>query len=152
MTKGLLHPSLLIHKTLDHLETGVAHLKDGGFTHQVVMEMDGHLEIEIDMDQHIFKGKPVDLLLEGMFKKAASTHVEVVALRPVVDVVVGVEIAHADLDGAREHNETVQIPKNENNVGEDTQLSQIFVFLLIKKYKRCFNNSDNSKPSTLSPR
>jgi hypothetical protein len=38
-----------------------------------------------------------------MLKIAASTHVEVVALRPIVDVVVGVKVAHADLDGTREH-------------------------------------------------
>jgi hypothetical protein len=38
-----------------------------------------------------------------MLEIAASTHVEVIALRPVVDVIVRVEVAHADLYGTREH-------------------------------------------------
>ena len=38
-----------------------------------------------------------------MLKVAASAHVEVVALRPVVDVVVRVKVAHSDLDGTGEH-------------------------------------------------
>ena len=52
---------------------------------------------------YIFKCKPLDLLLERMFKKTASTLVELVALRPIVDVIVRVEVAHANLDGTREH-------------------------------------------------
>ena len=38
-----------------------------------------------------------------MLEIAASTQVEIVALRPVVDMVVGVKVAHSDLDGTREH-------------------------------------------------
>ena len=98
------------------------------------MEMDGPFEVHLHVYQHVFERKPVDLRLESVFEKAASAHVEVVALRPVVDMVVGVEVAHADLDGAREHSGKILIGKNEIIVGEDTQFSQIFVFLLNKKY------------------
>ena len=38
-----------------------------------------------------------------MLEISASTHVEVVALRPVVDVVVRVKVAHTDLDGTGKH-------------------------------------------------
>ena len=55
------------------------------------------------MDEDIFEGEPVDFGLEDMLEVAASTHVEVVALRPVVDVVVRVKVAHSDLDGTGEH-------------------------------------------------
>ena len=55
------------------------------------------------MDEDIFECEPVDSGLEDMLEVAASAHVEVVALRPVVDVVVRVEVAHADLDGTGKH-------------------------------------------------
>ena len=67
------------------------------------MEMHGMTEIEVDVDKHIFEGQPVDLGLENMFEVTASAHVEKVALRPVVDVVIRVEVAHADLDGTGKH-------------------------------------------------
>ena len=38
-----------------------------------------------------------------MLKIAASAHVEVIALRPVVDMVIRVKVAHSDLDGTGEH-------------------------------------------------
>jgi hypothetical protein len=38
-----------------------------------------------------------------MFKIAASAHVEIIALRPVIDMIVWVKVAHSDLDGTREH-------------------------------------------------
>jgi hypothetical protein len=38
-----------------------------------------------------------------MLEVAASAHVEEIALRPVVHVIVRVEVAHADLDWTREH-------------------------------------------------
>jgi hypothetical protein len=55
------------------------------------------------VDEDIFESQPVDFGLEDMLEIAASTHVEVVALRPVVDVVVRVKVAHSDLDGTGEH-------------------------------------------------
>ena len=55
------------------------------------------------MDEDIFEGQPVNFGLEDMLKVSASTHVEVIALRPVVDVVVRVKVAHADLDWRGEH-------------------------------------------------
>ena len=103
VAKGLHLPCPLIHKPLHHLEAGVAHLEDRRLAHQLVMEPDRQPEVEIDMDQHILKGEPIDLGVEDMLEVAASTHVEVVALRPVVDVVVRIQVAHADLDGTREH-------------------------------------------------
>ena len=38
-----------------------------------------------------------------MLEEATSTHVKVMTLRPVVHVVEWVEVAHSNLDGAREH-------------------------------------------------
>ena len=42
-------------------------------------------------------------MIEQMFEILAAAVVEQVALRPVVDVVERVEVAHSDLDRAREH-------------------------------------------------
>ena len=103
MADGFHQAGLLVHQALLHLEAGVAHLGDHRFARQIVMEMNGQLEIHFNMDQNIFKSQPVDFLVEGVFKKAASTHVEIMALRPVVHVIVRIEIAHADLDRTREH-------------------------------------------------
>ena len=102
MADRLYEACLLVHQALLHLKAGITHFGDHRFTSEVVVKMNGHLEIKLHMNQYVFKGKPIDLLLESMFKKTASTHVEVVALRPVVDMVVRVKIAHADLDGTRE--------------------------------------------------
>ena len=38
-----------------------------------------------------------------MLEIAASTHVEIIALRPVVDMIVRIKVAHSDLDGTGEH-------------------------------------------------
>ena len=92
-----------VAQALLHLKTGVAHLNDAAFTHNRVVEMHRHTKVEVNVDKDIFEGQPVDFSLEDMLKVTASTHVEVVALRPVVDMVVGVKVAHSDLDGTREH-------------------------------------------------
>ena len=93
-----------ILQALLHLETGIAHLGDAALTHNVVMEMHGMAEIKVDVNKHIFECKPVDLCLEDMLEVSASAHVEEVALRPVVDVIIRVEVAHSDLDGTGKHN------------------------------------------------
>ena len=103
MADRLDEAGLLVHQMLLHFKAGVAHFGDHRFTSEVVVKMNGHLEIKFHVNQYVFKGQPIDLLLEGVLKKTASTHVEVVALRPVVDMIVRVKVAHADLDGAREH-------------------------------------------------
>ena len=93
-----------ILQALLHLEAGVAQFGDTALAHNVVMKMHGMTEIKVDVDENIFESQPVDLGLEDMFEITASTHVEEVALRPVVDVIVRVEVAHSDLYGTREHN------------------------------------------------
>ena len=60
-------------------------------------------EIQVNVDEDVFECEPVDFGLEDMLEIAASTHVEIIALRPVIDVVVWVKVAHSDLDGTREH-------------------------------------------------
>jgi len=60
-------------------------------------------KVQVHVDEDILESQPVDSGLEDILEIAASTHVEEVALRPVVDVVVRVEVAHADLDGTGEH-------------------------------------------------
>ena len=45
---------LLIHQALLHFETGVAHLGNGRLAGDVVMEMDRHLEVEVDVDELVF--------------------------------------------------------------------------------------------------
>ena len=92
-----------ILEALLHLETRVAYLNDATFTDNWVMEVYGLLEVQVHVDKDVFKSEPVDFGLENMLKVAASAHVEVVALRPVVDVVVRIKVAHSDLDGTREH-------------------------------------------------
>ena len=94
---------LVIFEALLHLEAGVTYLGDTAFTHYRVVKEHRFSKVQIHVDKDIFKGQPVDFGLEDMLKVSASTHVEVIALRPVVDVIVRVKVAHADLDGAREH-------------------------------------------------
>ena len=103
MAYGLDQASLLIHKALFHLEAGVAHLGDDRLALQVIVETDGHLEVHLDMHKDIFEGEPIDGGLEGVLEEAASSHVEVMALRPVVDVVIRVEVAHSDLYRTGKH-------------------------------------------------
>ena len=103
VAQGLDFARLGIFEALLHLKAGVTYLSDTAFTHYRVVKEHRFSEVQVHMDKDIFEGKPVDFGLEDMLKVSASTHVEVVALRPVVDVVVRVKVAHADLDGAREH-------------------------------------------------
>ena len=103
MAQGLDFASISIFQALLHLEAGVAYLEDATFTNNGIMEQHGMAEVQVHMDEDILKGEPVDFGLEDMFEVTASTHVEVVALRPVVDMIVRVEVAHADLDGTGEH-------------------------------------------------
>ena len=86
-----------------HLEAGIAYFGDAAFADNRVVEMHGHTEVKVHVDKDILKSEPVNFGLEDMLKIAASTHVEIVALRPVVDMVVRVKVAHSDLDGTREH-------------------------------------------------
>ena len=92
-----------ILQALLHLETGVAHLQNAALAHNRVVEQHGMAEIQVNVDEDIFECEPVDFGLEDMLEIAASTHVEIVALRPVVDMVVRVKVAHSDLDGTGEH-------------------------------------------------
>ena len=103
MAYGFHRASLLIHKALDHLEAGVTHFGDLRLAGEVIMKTNRRLEVELDVNKDVLEGQPVNLLLEGMFKKTASTHVEIMALRPVVHVVVRIKVAHTDLDRTREH-------------------------------------------------
>ncbi len=103
MTSGLDFARLSVTQALLHLEAGVAHLGNAAFANNGIVEMHGVSEIKVDMDEDIFEGQPVDFGLEDMLEIAASAHVEIVALRPVVDVIVRVKVAHSDLDGTGEH-------------------------------------------------
>lgn len=103
MAQGLDLACFSILKALLHLEAGVANLEDATFTHNGVVEQYGMAEVQVNMDEDIFEGEPVNFALKDMLEIEASTHVEVVALRPVVDVVIRVEVAHADLYRTREH-------------------------------------------------
>ena len=103
MAQGLDFARFSIFQTLFHLEAGVAYLEDATFTNNGVVEQHGMTEVQVHMDEDILKGQPVDFGLEDMLEVSASTHIEVVALRPVVDMVIRVEVAHADLYRTREH-------------------------------------------------
>ncbi len=103
VAQGLDFARFSIFKALLHLEAGVAYLEDATFTNNGIMEQHGMAEVQVHMDEDILKGQPVDFGLEDMLEIATSTHVEVVALRPIVDVVIRVEVAHANLDGTRKH-------------------------------------------------
>ena len=103
MAQGLDFARLGVTKALLHLETGIAYFGDAALTDYGVVKMYGVSEIKVDVDEDIFEGQPVDFGLEDMLEIAASAHVEIVALRPVVDMVVRVKVAHSDLDGTGEH-------------------------------------------------
>ena len=103
MAQGLDFASFSIFQALLHLEAGVAYLEDVTFTYNGVVKQHRLTEIEIHMDEDIFEGEPVNFALKDMLEIEASAHVEKVALRPVVDVIVRVEVAHADLYRTREH-------------------------------------------------
>ncbi len=103
MAQGLDFASISIFQALLHLEARIAYLEDTAFTHNGVVKQHWMAEVQVYMDEDILKGEPVDFALKDMLEIAASTHVEVIALRPVVDVIVRVEVAHADLYGTREH-------------------------------------------------
>ena len=103
MTQSLDLACFGVFQALFHLEAGVAYLGDATLADNGVMEMHRHTEVEVNVDEDIFEGQPVDFGLEDMLEIAASAHVEVIALRPVVDVVVRVKVAHSDLDGTGEH-------------------------------------------------
>ena len=103
VAQGLDFARLGIFEALLHLKAGVTYLGDVTLADNRVVKEHWFAEVQIHMDKDIFEGKPVDFGLEDMLKVSASTHVEVIALRPVVDVIVGVKVAHADLDGARKH-------------------------------------------------
>ena len=103
VAQGLDFTRLGVTQALLHFKAGVAHFGDAALTDNGVMELHGFTEVQVHVDKDVFKGQPIDFGLEDMLEIAASTHVEVVALRPVVDVVVGVKVAHSDLDGTGEH-------------------------------------------------
>ena len=103
VTQRLDFACFAVAKALLHLETGVAYFNDATLAHNRVVEQHGMAEVQIHVDEDVFECEPVDFGLEDMLKVAASTHVEIIALRPVVDVVVRVKVAHSDLDGTREH-------------------------------------------------
>ena len=103
VAQGLDFARLGIFEALLHFKAGVTYFGDSAFTNNRVVEQHGVAEVQIHVDKDIFEGQPVDFGLEDMLKVSASTHVEVIALRPVVDMVIRVEVAHADLYRTREH-------------------------------------------------
>ena len=103
VAQGLDFARLGIFEALLHLEAGVTYFGDVTLADNRVVKEHWFAEVQIHVDEDIFEGKPVDFGLEDMLKVSASTHVEVIALRPIVDVIVRVKVAHADLYGAREH-------------------------------------------------
>ena len=103
MAQGLDLARFGVFQALLHLEAGITYFGDAALADNGVVEMHGVSEIKVDVDEDIFEGQPVNFGLEDMLEIAASAHVEIVALRPVVDMVVGVKVAHSDLDGTGEH-------------------------------------------------
>ena len=103
VAQGLDFARFSIFQALLHLKASVAYFEDTTLTNNGVVEQHGMAEVQVHMDEDIFKGKPIDFGLEDMLEIAASTHVEKVALRPVIDVVIRVEVAHSYLDRTREH-------------------------------------------------
>lgn len=103
MAQGLDLARLAVAQELFHLEAGIAHLKDTALADDGVVKLNRLAEVEVNVDKDVLKGQPVDFGLEDMLEVTASAHVEIVALRPVVDVVVRVEVAHAYLYRARVH-------------------------------------------------
>ena len=104
MAQGLHLARFGILQALLHPEAGVAHLDDAALANDRIVKLHRLAEVKIHMDENVFEGQPIDFGLEDMLEVAASAHVEVIALRPVVNVVIGIEVAHADLDGTGEHN------------------------------------------------
>ena len=103
MAQGLDFARLGVFQALLHLEARVAYLGDSAFADNRVVEMHRHTEVQVHMDEDIFESQPVNFGLEDMLEVAASAHVEEIALRPVVDVIIRVEVAHSDLDGTGVH-------------------------------------------------
>ena len=103
MAQSLDFTRLGVAQALLHLETGITHLNDATLADDGVMELHGLAEVQVHMNENVFEGEPVDFSLKDMLKVPASTHVEVIALRPVIDMVVRVEVAHAYLNRTRVH-------------------------------------------------
>ena len=103
VAQGLDFARLRVTQQLFHLEAGVAHFKNATLANNRVVKLHRLTEVQVNVDKDIFEGQPVNFGLKDMLEVAASTHVEVVALRPVVDMVVRVEVAHADLYRTRVH-------------------------------------------------
>ena len=103
MAQSLHLARLAVTQALLHLKAGVAYFKNTTLTNNGFVEEHRLAEVQVHMDEDILEGQPIDFSLEDMLEIAASTHVEVIALRPVIDVVIRVEVAHADLDGTRKH-------------------------------------------------
>ena len=103
MAQGLDLACFSILKALLHLEAGVAYLRDATLADNGVVEQHWVAKVQVHVDEDVFKGQPIDFALKDILEITAPTHVEVVALRPVVDVVIRVEVAHADLYRTREH-------------------------------------------------
>lgn len=92
-----------IFQALFHFKTGVAHLSDTALADNRVVKQHGMAKVQVHMDKNILECEPIDWRLEDMLEVSASAHVEEVALRPVVDVIVRVKVAHSDLDWTGEH-------------------------------------------------
>ena len=103
MAQGLDLACFSIFQALFHLEAGVAYLCDATLADNGVVKQHRVAKVQVHMDKDVFKGQPIDFALKDMLEITASTHIKVVALRPVVDVVIRVEVAHADLYRTREH-------------------------------------------------
>jgi hypothetical protein len=72
-------------------------------TDDLVVNLHRLLEIKLHMDKHITELHPINLIIEKMLKILASSVVEQVTLRSVVDMVKRIEVAHPNLNRAREH-------------------------------------------------
>ena len=103
VAQGLDFARFSIFQALLHLKAGVAYLEDATLTNNGVVEQHGMAEVQVHVDEDIFEVEPVDFGLKDMLEIAASAHVEIIALRPVIDMIVWVKVAHSDLDGTREH-------------------------------------------------
>ena len=103
MAQGLDLARIAVAQELLHLEAAVAYLDDAALTSDVIVKQHRFAEVQVHMNEDILEGQPIDFSIESMLEIKASTHVEKVALRPVVDMIVGVEVAHADLDRTRKH-------------------------------------------------
>ena len=88
-----------VAQLLLHPETLMAEADDPGLADQLVVEADAVAEVHAHMHEHEVEGGPVDGHLQHMLQVVAPSVVEVVTLRPVVDMHEGVQVAHADLYG-----------------------------------------------------